>query len=166
MGCLFESFLGALFLDFNKITVEDEHGWFQNIFVTGPGFQMAQIFVESIFEKYVDWQRLIRVDDNFKNILQVKIQKEFKVTPDYLQLGERDMEIGYSMGVFLCIGQPIHAVNYTDAVSFETFGSFQAIQDEISQERPVFVLLGEGTHRVKKKAEQMACEEALNLLKA
>jgi dsRNA-specific ribonuclease len=165
LGCLFEAFLGALFLDFNKITVEDEHGWFKNVFVTGPGFQMAQIFVESIFEKYVDWQRLIQIDDNFKNILQVKIQKEFKVTPDYLQLGERDMETGYSMGVFLCIGNPIHAVNYRDAVSFESFGSFQAIQDEISQERPVFVLLGEGTHRVKKKAEQIACEDALNLLK-
>ena len=69
---------------------------------------MAQIFVESIFEKYVDWARLIRVDDNYKNILQVKIQKEFKTTPDYLEMRERDMETGYEMGVFLCIGQSIH----------------------------------------------------------
>jgi len=48
LGCLFESFLGALFLDFNKITIEDEGDWFKNVFVTGPGFQIAQIFVESI----------------------------------------------------------------------------------------------------------------------
>ena len=60
LGCLFESFLGALFLDFNKITVKDEEGWFKNIFVTGPGFQMAQKFVENIFEKHIDWIALIQ----------------------------------------------------------------------------------------------------------
>ena len=49
--CLFEAFLGALFLDFNKIDINDEANWFKNVFVTGPGFQIAQIFVENIFEK-------------------------------------------------------------------------------------------------------------------
>jgi dsRNA-specific ribonuclease len=39
LGCLFESFVGALFLDFNKISVKDEDKWFENIFVTGPGFK-------------------------------------------------------------------------------------------------------------------------------
>ena len=78
LGCLFEAFLGALFLDFNKISVKDEEGWFQNVFVTGPGFQMAQIFVENIFEQHVDFVKLVETDDNYKNILQVKIQKEFK----------------------------------------------------------------------------------------
>ncbi len=43
LGCLFEAFLGALFLDFNKIDIHDTDKWFDNIFVTGPGFQMAQI---------------------------------------------------------------------------------------------------------------------------
>ena len=71
LGCLFESFLGALFLDFNKIEIKDEDSWFQNVFVTGPGFQIAQKFIESIFEKHVDWMKLIRDDDNYKNILQV-----------------------------------------------------------------------------------------------
>ena len=51
LGCLFESFLGALFLDFNKISIHDDDKWFDNVFVTGPGFQIAQIFVENIFEK-------------------------------------------------------------------------------------------------------------------
>ena len=46
LGCLFEAFLGALFLDFNKITINDEENWFKNVFVTGPGFQIAQIFVK------------------------------------------------------------------------------------------------------------------------
>ena len=34
--------------------------WFKNVFVTGPGFQIAQIFIESIFEKHVDWMKLIQ----------------------------------------------------------------------------------------------------------
>jgi dsRNA-specific ribonuclease len=74
LGCLFESFIGAMFLDFNKITINDEDGWFKNVFATGPGFQMVQIFVENVFEKHVDWINLIKNDDNYKNILQVKIQ--------------------------------------------------------------------------------------------
>ena len=37
LGCLFEAFLGALFLDFNKINIDDSDDWFKNVFVTGPG---------------------------------------------------------------------------------------------------------------------------------
>jgi dsRNA-specific ribonuclease len=48
LGCLFEAFIGALFLDFNKISVKDEDEWFKNIFITGPGFQMAQLFIENV----------------------------------------------------------------------------------------------------------------------
>ena len=79
MGCLFEAFLGALFLDFNKISIKDEDEWFNNVFVTGPGFQIAQIFVEKILESRVNWVELIQNDDNYKNILQVMLQKLFKL---------------------------------------------------------------------------------------
>ena len=124
---------------------------------------MAQIFVESVFEKFVDWQRLIRVDDNYKNILQVKVQKEFKTTPDYLEIS-RDGENGYRMGVYLCMNQPIHSVQPHQAVPYQSYGSFAAIQEQLALDKPVFVLLGVGTHRVKKKAEQSACEEAIALI--
>ena len=163
LGCLFEAFLGALFLDFNKISVKDEHGWFQNIFVTGPGFQMSQIFVESIFEKHVDWMKLIETDDNFKNILQVKIQKEFKVTPDYLEI-VHDMDTGYTMGVYLCIGESIHQMNISDAVPIENYGSFAAIQSHLIKNDSAFVFLSSGTHKIKKKAEQIACEKIIKYL--
>lgn len=160
LGCLFEAFLGALFLDFNKISVEDEHGWFKNVFVSGPGFLMAQVFVEQIFEQHVDWMRLIKTDDNFKNILQVKIQKEFKTTPDYLEIA-RDAEHGYKMGVYLCIGQPIHQVTHQDAIPFSQFGSFASIQAHLIETDAVFIFLGCGSHKIKKKAEQTACERAI-----
>ena len=209
LGCLFEAFLGALFLDFNKISVKDEHGWFQNVFVTGPGFQMAQIFVEKILEEHVDWVQLIKTNDNFKNILQVKVQKEFQVTPDYIEIS-RDLESGYEMGVYLCLGQAIHEVKCANAEPFSKYGSFASIQEALvkkpktnvadkkneelkelcrelgikgysgkkkdelvdmiethkgtEKSGTIFILLGSGVHKIKKKAEQIACERALQLL--
>ena len=166
LGCLFEAFLGALFLDFNKINVNDEHGWFSNVFITGPGFQMAQIFIENVFEKHVDWINLIRNDDNYKNILQVRIQKEFKVTPDYLEMEEHNAETGYHMGVYLCLGQPIHAVHVKSATTIGSFQGFQQIHQTMCEHSKIFVNLGKGVHKIKKKAEQIACEEALRSLQS
>ena len=163
LGCLFEAFLGALFLDFNKIDVKDENNWFQDVFVCGPGFQMCQIFVENIFENHVDWMKLIETDDNYKNILQVKIQKEFKVTPDYLEM-DNDPEIGYKMGVYLCIGTSIHNQQHQNARDFSEFGSFSKIQEYLEENQSAFILLGEGTHKIKKKAEQLACERAIQVI--
>jgi dsRNA-specific ribonuclease len=164
LGCLFESFIGAMFLDFNKISVNDDGGWFQNLFVTGPGFQMVQIFIETVFEKHVDWISLIRNDDNFKNILQVKIQKEFKVTPHYMEVVDHNSEIGYHMGVYLCLGQPVHSVNHEDSVSILSFKSYVDIHQQTSKRGKIFVFLGEGKHKIKKKAEQLACDEAIKHL--
>lgn len=161
LGCLFESFLGALFLDFNKIEVKDSDGWFQNMFVTGPGFQMVQKFIENIFEKHIDWIALIQNDDNYKNILQVKIQKEFKVTPHYLEM-EHDPDNGYRMGVYLCLGQPIYNVQIKNAIPIDALKTFKSVQEYISSNNDkIFMFLGEGTHKIKRKAEQIACNEAL-----
>ena len=163
LGCLFESFLGALFLDFNKIVLKDEDGWFQNMFVTGPGFQMVQKFIENVFEQHINWIELIQNDDNYKNILQVKIQKEFKVTPHYLEM-EHDVEQGYRMGDFLCLGQQVHNLVPADAIHIETLKTFQEIQTYITTHGKVFLFLGEGLHKIKRKAEQEACLVALGVI--
>jgi dsRNA-specific ribonuclease len=181
LGCLFEAFIGALFLDFNKISVKDEDKWFENVFICGPGFQMAQKFIETVFERHIDWVALIQNDDNYKNILQVKIQKEFKVTPHYL-VSLHDPDEGYKMGVYLCLGQPIHSVNIADAIHISHFfnseknnyaqqpptppqNSFKAVQDYIANHNgKIFLFLGEGQHKIKRKAEQIACNEALRVL--
>jgi len=166
LGCLFESFLGAMFLDFNKISIHDDDGWFGNLFVTGPGFQMVQIFVETVFEKHVDWINLIRNDDNYKNILQVKIQKEFKVTPHYMEVEDHNQENGYYMGVYLCLGQPIHNKKHNDSIPITHFSSYGDIHQYMSQHNKIFVFLGEGKHKIKKKAEQIACDEAIRHLQS
>jgi len=164
LGCLFEAFIGAMFLDFNKIDVHDEDGWFGNVFVTGPGFQMVQIFVEKVFEKHVDWINLIKNDDNYKNILQVKIQKEFKVTPHYIEVEEHDAENGYHMGVFLCLGQPIYAVEPSQAINVSKFSSYYDIHQYMSQHKKILVFFGGAKHKIKKKAEQIACDNAIKSL--
>lgn len=162
LGCLFESFLGALFLDFNRIKIHDDDKWFDELFVTGPGFQMAQIFVESVFEKHVNWTELICNDDNFKNILQVKIQKNFKITPLYMDINEYTPETGYSMGVYLCLGYHNHYdLKPSDAIGIKSFNNYQAIHQHMAHHKKVFVFLGSGYHKIKKKAEQIASENAI-----
>jgi dsRNA-specific ribonuclease len=163
LGCLFESFIGAVFLDANKYVVNDDDNWFQNLFVTGPGFQIAQKFIENIFEQHIDWVALIQNDDNYKNILQVKVQKEFKVTPNYLEI-EHNIDEGYKMGVYLCLGQPIYNLNPSQAIHINTLNDFKGVQEFIAQNGKIFLFLGEGHHKIKRKAEQIACLEALNIL--
>jgi dsRNA-specific ribonuclease len=160
LGCLFEAFIGALFLDFNKISIKDEDKWFDNVFVTGPGFQIAQIFVESIFEKHVNWMKLINEDDNYKNILQVKIQKEFKTTPTYLVI-DYDEETGYDMGVYLAVNIPIQEVLPQNATMINHI-NFNDIKQIIEKDKQIFILLGQSKHKIKKKAEQNACQIALS----
>lgn len=160
LGCLFESFIGALFLDLNKVGIKDEHGWFDNVFSCGPGFQMAQKFVENVFERHIDWVELIKNDDNYKNILQVKIQKEFKVTPHYIELNVSEEE-GYHMGVYLCVGEQIYNTDVKNAIKYEDFGSFSAITNYLETNEKVLVFLGEGLHKIKKKAEQAACSDVI-----
>ncbi len=142
LGCLFEAFLGALFLDFNK----SEEG----------GYKAAETFVVSVFETHVDWEWLIHSDDNYKNILQVKVQREFKTTPEYIEIAHT--EHGYHMGVFLCLCAPVHKMDIKKAVPFDQFGKFESIP----RTKPLLVHLGSGLHKIKKKSEQLACEHALS----
>ena len=161
LGCVFEAFIGAIFLDYNKMQVKDEGHLYENLFMSGPGFHMAQVFVENVFEKHVDWMNLIRSDDNYKNILQVKIQKEFKITPEYIEVSEQHPDTGYHMGVYLCLGQPVFGLTHADSIPYSKFANFQEIHDYMSRASKAFIFLGEGKHKIKKKAEQIACEMAL-----
>ena len=163
LGCLFESFLGALFLDFNKMSIHDEHHWFSGkFFSTGPGFQMAQIFVENIFEQHVNWTNLIMEDDNYKNILQVRIQKEYKVTPTYLIIEEN--EDGFHMGVYLIINMPMDNIDTNDALPIETIKTIKLEDGVYDDSISCFIFLADGNHKIKKKAEQIACEKAIKSL--
>ena len=147
-------------------TIKDEDDWFKKVFVTGPGFQIAQIFVENIFEKHVNWTALLECNDNYKNILQVLIQKEFKTTPVYVEISPHNDDNGYHMGVYLCLGQHPHGLRHRDSVPFSKFRTFAAIQEFISAgSKCIYVFLGESKHKIKKKAEQTACKLAIEKIK-
>ena len=68
------------------------------------------------------------------------------------------------MGVFLCIGVPIYTMKPEDAKQFSEFNNFGSIQDYIEKNKSIFVCLGKDIHKVKKKAEQGACQQALDIL--
>lgn len=210
LGCLFESFLGALFLNMNQCQLShDGQRWIayggvgaggvgcrnwhvrqggvagsggasappqkddvtDTGFEFGPGYQMAQRFVENVFERHIDWTELILKDDNYKNIFQEKLQKEFKLTPNYLEIsGPRASAVmlpaadrpEYVMGVFLCLGQSIHNMRVEDATPIEQVGAdIMSLVAYTQQHERVFICFGTGKHKLKKKAEQLACKRAL-----
>ena len=161
LGCLFEAFLAAIFLDMNKINVDDKEDWFKNIFVVGPGFQMVQKFLENVFEKHINWKTLLENHDNYKNTLQILLQKEFKTTPIYKEISNYDEETGYNMGVFLCIGKKHYNLKLSDSVIFE---SIEQIKNLYEKNKFVYTFLGSSKHKIKKKAEQRACEIIINKL--
>jgi hypothetical protein len=69
------------------------------------------------------------------------------------------------MGVFLCLGQPIHEAHVRDALPFSDFTGFSQIHEYMAHHGKLFMFLGEGKHKIKKKAEQIACEEAIRNLR-
>ena len=111
----------------------------------------------------MDWIELIQNDDNYKNILQVKIQKEFKVTPHYIEIS-LDPDEGYTMGVYLCLGQSIHTLSHTDAHAFSELKTFRNVHAYLNECSSIFLFLGKGTHKIKRKAEQTACYAAIQLI--
>lgn len=160
LGCLFEAFLGALFLDANKTVLQEQTGYFSSYLGCGIGFQVCQIFVESIFEQLVDWNELLENDDNYKNIFQVMVQKEFKTTPEYIVLSI-DEEQRYTTGVYICLnGVNIHNAELSHAISFENIQTFE----NITTQGHNLIFFSKATHKIKKKAEQIACQRAIELI--
>ena len=102
---------------------------------------------------------LIRIfkTSNYLKIIYILI---FYIEIDYFA------EQGYHMGSFLCLGQPIHTVDINNAKRISEFKTFQEIHDYMSIHGKVLIFLGKGLHKIKKKAEQMACSDAIAELKS
>ena len=77
---------------------------------------------------------------------------------------EHDIDLGYKMGVYLCLGQAIHNVSHKDAVDISFFKNFKAIQDYVAESGKALIFMGEGQHKIKRKAEQIACNEAIKYI--
>ena len=67
------------------------------------------------------------------------------------------------MGVYLCLGQPIHCAVQEEPLDISNFKTFEAVHQYVSQYGKIFLFLGKGQHQIKRKAEQIACNEALKV---
>ena len=68
------------------------------------------------------------------------------------------------MGVYICIGQQIHETDAKDAISFSSLQTFSAIHEKLNETGKILVFLSDGYHRIKRKAEQIACEKAIHMI--
>jgi len=68
------------------------------------------------------------------------------------------------MGVYLCLGEAPHKLHPKNAKPFSYYNSFANIHEQHTEEQFIFVFLGKGAHKIKKKAEQEACLQALKIL--
>ena len=94
--------------------------------------------------------------------MQVIIQKEFKTTPEYVEL-DID-EDGYTMGIYICLGDKIYNMDIADAINFNQLGSFTKIHEILEKNNKALIFLSKSIHKIKKKAEQNACELAISLI--
>jgi ribonuclease-3 len=85
---VFEAFLCAIFLDQNK-NIEYQSPAMKNLGkyrLFGPGWQIVNAFVENLLEFCIDFEELVLTHENHKETLLQYYQKEFKITPKYLEL--------------------------------------------------------------------------------
>ena len=79
---VFESFIGALFLDFT----ENYEGKEPLLEYSGPGFQICELFIINIIESKIDFTELVLNDTNFKDQLLRHFQQEYQKTPKYKEV--------------------------------------------------------------------------------
>lgn len=77
----FEAFIGAMFLDFNEINLDDKYD-----FYSGIGFQVCETFIINLMEDKIDFSDLIINDYNYKDQLLRYFQQTFHKTPKYKEI--------------------------------------------------------------------------------
>lgn len=148
LGGLLEALVGALYVD---VCESDNRG---------VAHELCTTYVTSLIERHIDWSRLMTENDNHKNTLQILIQKEFKTTPTYVDLGVSDGD-GYRMAVMLVLGDNPPA----EAVPFDRVKTMEQIHALSNMLGGCRITLGIAKHAFKKKAEQQASLNALKALK-
>jgi len=87
MEDIFEAFLGALYLDFQ--TDADEVSLPSNIRITpssGAGYYIVETWIIYIIENYIDFCELIRIKNNYKDMLVSHMLHYLNDTPQFKEL--------------------------------------------------------------------------------
>jgi ribonuclease III len=83
---VFESFIGALYLDFNETEIKNYD------FYSGIGFHVCEKFLINLIESKVDFSDLIKNDYNYKDQLLRYFQKEYHQYPKYKLVSSEQLE--------------------------------------------------------------------------
>ena len=67
----------------------------------------------------------------------------------------------YSLNKFI---KDVPHLKYENSIPINSFMSYNDIHQYMSNHGKIFLFLGEGKHKIKKKAEQIACDEAIKAL--
>ena len=67
------------------------------------------------------------------------------------------------MGVYLCLGQQIHETSTEQSIHINTMSSYADIHKYVADNSKILLYMGEGLHKIKKKAEQIACQKAIEI---
>ena len=78
---LFESLIGAIYLDFNNTELDSKLDFYSTF-----GFQMSQLFIINIIETFVDFSDLILNDYNYKDKLIKYFQNKYKEFPKFKEI--------------------------------------------------------------------------------
>lgn len=82
-----EAFICGLFLDQNETSFHsDVVCKLKDQRLIGPGWQVANAFIENLLEKVIDFEELLLKEENYKEQLLQYYQKEFKMTPEYISI--------------------------------------------------------------------------------
>lgn len=82
-----EAFICALFLDQNETEFYSKIVFnLEGQRLIGPGWQIANAFIENLLEKVIDFEELLLREENYKEQLLQYYQREFKITPEYISI--------------------------------------------------------------------------------
>ena len=68
------------------------------------------------------------------------------------------------MGLFISFGQNIHNANIEKAINYDYLKSFKSIHDLLEKNDKLLIFISKAEHKIKKKAEQLACDKAIKLI--
>lgn len=90
MEDVFEAFIGAIFMDFHE---SGEEVSFSKpltaagfVPLSGPGYHVAETWITTILEKYLDFAELIQTRNNFKDMLVQYMQHTYQDAPRFFEL--------------------------------------------------------------------------------
>ena len=67
------------------------------------------------------------------------------------------------MGVYLCLGYEVHEIKQQNILAEEVKKiNLETLNERFEAGEKIFIVLGRSQHKIKKKAEQVACMEALD----